>query len=73
MKFLATIFSESDGSPSSMRVAMFMSLLFILVPHAWVQIERKEKIPLSESDVAALAVVLGAKVAQKFKEQQQPS
>lgn len=68
MKFLALMFSEPGGSPSSTRAMAVMVCGCVVGAWTFVTIVKRELQPLSPEHVMLVAVALGMKVWQRGKE-----
>lgn len=62
---LLKIISDGTGEPSTMRVAVFIIILAVLVPAAWHAISTGSGLALSAEDITLVLGALGAKVLQK--------
>lgn len=59
---------DNSGGLSTTRVCLLIVVLTVLINWSWVNYNKKELVPFPENSIALIAVMAGAKVAQKFGE-----
>jgi hypothetical protein len=68
MNSLKALISDGDGAPSTMRVAVLLILLAMIIPKVWVAISTNNPETFTADDLKMIGVVLGAKAAQSYAE-----
>lgn len=68
MRYLAQIFAEADGSPSSIRVLMFAVTLMVLGPGCYASVKKAENFVPTPEQIGIVVALAGTKVFQRGKE-----
>jgi hypothetical protein len=68
MKFLASMLSEGDGSPSSMRCLVFLVVLITMIPGAISAVRTGGNFVPTPEQISLITLALGAKLVQKTQE-----
>ncbi len=72
MNKLSQLISDGDGVPSTMRVAVLLVLVAMLVCKVYMVIAHNEVFGFTDNDVKILVTVFGAKAAQSYVENKAP-
>lgn len=73
MNGLKALISDGNGDPSTMRVAMLLVLVAMLVCKVYMVIWHNEVFGFTDNDVKILASVFGAKAVQSYVENKTPT
>jgi len=68
MEKLYSMLEDNSGGLSTTRVCLLIVVLTVLINWSWVNYNKKELVPFPDNSVVIIAIMAGAKVAQKFGE-----